>query len=255
MKRIEAEQYILQQIESVISHKNIISFKTFYLSDYGELALKLLVSSILKKLDRMDIMDVVYTTAKELIINATKANFKRVLFNELGIDHRDPQQYQRGITIFKQKLQETEIRKYEEAFRKQNFPVIATFYFSNDVLNIKIKNLFTLMATEEKTIRYRFEKARSFANLFDFYSEYGDDTEGAGLGLAMVGILLDETGIDRHAFTLYSTDFNETAARLELPLSDSYVSKRELFEKQRKEAGVSADEFRKMYNPRIFKPF
>ena len=70
----------------------------------------------------------------------------------------------------------------------------------------------------------------------------------------MVGILLDKTGIDRHAFTLYSTSFNETAARLELPLSDEYVSKRTLFDQECEAAGLSADEFRKVFNTKVFKP-
>jgi hypothetical protein len=255
MNRMEAEKTLAAQVGDELSRRSIISFRTYFLSDYGELALKVIVRSILEKLGRSDLMDVVYTTAKELIINATKANFKRVLFNEMGIDFMDDALYEHGMGVFRQKLQEAEIKRYEDEFRRQNFPVITTFYFSPEVLNIKVKNLFTLMPAEEKSIRYRFEKARSFANLFDFYTEYGDDTEGAGLGLAMVGILLDETGIDRHAFTLYSTEFNETAARLELPLSDGYVSKREMFEQQRSAAGVSAEEFRSMYNRSVFESY
>ena len=80
--------------------------------------------------------------------------------------------------------------------------------------------------------------------------EYGDDTEGAGLGLAMVGILLDESGIDKHSFTLYSNQYNETAARLEIPLTENHVSRRVLFDQEREKSGMTAEEFRKVFNPR-----
>lgn len=78
--------------------------------------------------------------------------------------------------------------------------------------------------------------------------EYGDSTEGAGMGITMVGILLDQSGINKHSFSLYSSDkYNETAAKIEIPLSPNYVSKREMFEKEQIEKGLDAEEFRKTF--------
>lgn len=254
MKKDEAEAFVSRQVKDEIAQRNIISFKTYFMSDYGEIALGVIVRTILEKLGRVDLLDVVYTSAKELIINATKANLKRVLFKDMNIDPADHDAYYRGINEFKDKLREEEIKKYAPRFREENYPVVTTFYFLPNVLNIKVKNLFALLPEEEKSIRFKFAKANSFVNLFDFYTEYGDETEGAGLGLAMVGILLDNLKINKHAFTLYSTAFNETAAKLEIALSDDYVSKRELFEQEREKAGMSSDEFRKIFNPKVFKP-
>lgn len=250
----QTEEQVRADILRSLDKNDIITFRTYYLSDYGEMVLRLIASSILERYGRMDLMDIVYSAAKELVINATKANLKRVIFSDLGLDLLNPGDYEKGMQIFKEQLVEEKIRQYEHMFKKLDYPVITTFYYWPNVLNIKVKNSFVLLPEEEKKIRSKFERAHSFANLLDFYMEYGDDTEGAGLGLAMVGILLDESGVDKHSFTLYSNQYNETAARLEIPLTEDYVPRRQLFERERIKAGMSADEFRKVFNPRTFYP-
>ena len=186
------------------------------------------------------------------MINATKANFKRVLFIDKGIDASEPAEYEQGLEIFRNHLTEERVRAYKDRFIEYGFPVIATFYFQPDVFFIKVKNNFTLLPEEEKKIREKFREAHTFANLLDFYMEYGDNTEGAGLGLAMVGILLDESGIDKHAFTLYSNQYNETAARLEIPLSPDYVPRRKQFEEQLAASGLPLEAFRREFRPARF---
>ncbi|MGL4368380.1 MAG: hypothetical protein ACRCUT_01715, partial [Spirochaetota bacterium] len=141
------------------------------------------------------------------------------------------------------------IRRYRNSFKDRNLPVTATFYYSPNVLNIKIKNNFILSPVEEKRIRENFAKSTSFASLFDFFTEYGDQTEDAGLGITMVGILLDQSGIDKHAFTLYSsTKYNETIAKLEIPLIDDYISKRQMFDIECREMAVSPEQLRKEFH-------
>lgn len=253
-KKSEAD--LRTDINKAIEIFQPITFVTFYLSDYGEMVVKLISESILRHFNRFDMMEIVYTAAKELIINATKANIKRVLFHDRNLNPDNPKQYAEGLKLFKDELNEDNVRRYVPKFRAQNLPVHATFYYSPEVLNIKVKNAFPLLPQEEKRIRDKFYKARSFSSLIDFYTEYSDDTEGAGLGLTMVGILLDNTGIDRHAFTLYSNKiYNETAAKLEIPLTDTYVSKRRRFEIEREDRGLSADELRHQFQAKSIEPY
>jgi hypothetical protein len=75
--------------------------------------------------------------------------------------------------------------------------------------------------------------------------EHGDETEGAGMGITMVGILLDQSGIDKHAFSLYSSKkYNETIAKLEIPLTKDYVPKRNAFDKELNKHQVERDQLR-----------
>ena len=61
--------------------------------------------------------------------------------------------------------------------------------------------------------------------------------------------------IDKHAFTLYSSEkYNETVAKLEIPLVDDYISKRHKFEMECGNQGMDPQEMRKEfhYTYRIF---
>ena len=241
-----------ETIREAVQDEKVISVVTYYLSDYGENVLNLIAREILEKYGRMDLHDIVYTSAKELVINGTKANLKRAIFRDQGLNITDPGDYERGMSMFKENLNEENIKQFRHKFREMNYPVTATFYYKPQVLNIKVKNNFTLISQEQDRIRTKFAQAGSFTSLLDFFMEHGDETEGAGLGLTMVGILLDETGIDRHAFTLYSNDkYNETAARLEIPLSQEYIPRRQQFERELEASGLSRDEFRLSFKPKF----
>ncbi|HNJ06279.1 MAG TPA: hypothetical protein PLB73_18610, partial [Leptospiraceae bacterium] len=234
-----------REIPLAVEKNKTLSMVTYALSDYGEEVLKILVGSILEKAGRMDLFDIVYTAAKELVVNATKANLKRALFLKLSLNANDPAQYDVGMNYFRGALTEEKLRKYKKTFKEHNLPVVVTLYYSMDVVHIKVKNNFPLLDIEESRIRQKFRQATSFTSLLDFFMEHGDDTEGAGLGLTMVGILLDESGVDRHAFTLYSSEkYGETVARLEIPLSPDYVSKRKVFESEMHGKGQSPDQLR-----------
>lgn len=252
MRLTEAE--LEKVIGKAVEANQIVSVRTFYLSDYGELALKVIARTILARFDRLDLIDVVYTAAKELVINATKANLKRIVFEELDLDANNPVDYDKGIAYLKAHLVEDKVVEYRHRFRERNFPVTATFYYQPNVLNIKVKNNFHLLPYEESRIREKFRTAQTFSSLFEFYTEHGDDTEGAGLGLTMVGILLEQSGIDKHSFVVYSNRFNETAAKLEIPLRDDYVPKRTVFEQELDRTDLSPDELREKYTPKVYRP-
>lgn len=245
----KSDQEIQNIIQLAVDKKKIISLVTYVISDYGEKILHTILNTILKKYSREDLMDIAYTSAKELVINASKANLKRVLFERLSLNIEDKDDYVTGMNYFSSHLSEDKIRTYAKSFKERNLPVTATFYYSPDVLNIKIKNNFKLQPEEERRIREKFDKATSFASLLDFYVEHGDHTEGAGMGLTMVGILLDQTGIDKHSFSLYSSDkYNETAAKLEIPLSPEYIPKRKAFELELAKRNINSEDLRKSFN-------
>lgn len=236
-------------VGKAVSEQKIITLKTYALTDYGEKVLLIIITSILEYCQRKDLIDVAYTAAKELVINATKANLKRLIFDKKAYDWQEPEIYNEGLEEFRSYLSEYSIQTYEEQFKKKNLPVTATFYFTEDVLNIKVKNNFSLYPIEERRIREKFSRAHLFSNLVEFYMEHGDNSEGAGLGLTMVSILLEQSEIDRHSFILYSSEkYNETIAKIELPLTDKYISKREMFSKIMEEQDISAEQLRTIFD-------
>lgn len=243
----------LSTITGAVAAGRTVSLVTWTLSDYGEFLLHHIASAVLVRFGRPELLDIVYPAAKELIINATKANMKRVFFDEQGIDALIPSEYDRGMALFREQLTEHMMQHHRRAFVDRGYRITATFYYTSKVLNIKVKNNYPLLPREEQRIREKFQRAESFTSLLDFYMAHADDTEGAGLGITMVGLLLDESGIDRHGFTVFvKPGYSETAARLEIPLSSDYVPRRKQFESEMQRTGLSAEELRPRFRPVIF---
>jgi len=243
---------LIDKINSAIDNNKAISIVTYYLSDYGEKVLNTVSETILSRFNRPDLNDIVYTSIKELVINATKANLKRILFQDFQLDPREPGDYKKVMQVFKENLSEEKMRGFKNKLKTNNLPVTITFYYEPHlVLRIKIKNNHTLLPQEEERIRDRFKKARKYTNLMEFYMEYGDETEGAGMGITLVEVLLHHIGIDRHMFSIYSSEkYQETIARLEIPLSEQYEDRRSIFERELKESEHSIEEFRKGFTVR-----
>ncbi len=242
------ETEIRDTVSTAIEKQNVISLITYYLSDHGEGILKMVISSVLEKYGRIDLMDIVYTAAKELITNATKANVKRLVFIENGLDPAVPEEYESGLNLLRSNMLEENIKAFKPKLKKAGYRVTISFNHTPLVLIIIVRNSVPLLPQEEERIREKFRKAQSYENLFDFYLEHGDQTEGAGLGLTLVSILLDQSGIEKHAFTLYYDEKSrETAARLEIPLNPDYVPLRRRFEEKAREAGEVTPEMRQTF--------
>jgi hypothetical protein len=248
MKKTQEE--LQTQIQDAISGNKIITLKTLRLSDYGEMALMQVIQTLLTSFQRKDLVDVVYPAVKELVVNATKANLKRVIFEEKGVDADFVGGKEEVMNVFRSLLTEEGIQSYETKLRNRNLYVSATFYYNPDVLHVKVKNPFPLSSVDEQRIRDRFRIASSYQSLQDFYMDHVDNTEGQGLGLTMVCILLEQSGMDRHSFTVHTKKpYDETAARLEIPLSEHYESRRSRFERELVQSGKTREEFRDVFIP------
>ncbi len=217
-----SEAQLEETIAPALEQGRVMSLKTYLLSEYGESTLHLLTTRILEHYKRVDLRGIAYTLTKELVINATKANLKRMIFKDLNLDIDDPGDYETGMKRFKEILEEGDFRKYKQRFRELDHWTMVTFVHSKDVLNIKVKNSFPILAIEEQRVRDKLGQARSFNSLADLLNEI-DGTEGAGLGLSMICVTLNNQGIDNRAFTLKSNEYDETAAKLEIPLNDDYI--------------------------------
>ena len=212
----------IETINNAVAKNKTISLVTWTLTDYGESLLHYIAATILNQAGKSELIDIVYPSVKELVINATKANMKRVFFDDQKIDPNNPEDYDRGMSLFKQTLTEEMIGRHKQDFIDRNYKITVTFYYTDQVLNIKVKNNFALLKREEERIREKFKNAQSFSSLLDFYMAHGDDTEGAGLGLALVIMLIKDAGFDPDYFRVFTRD-NSTVARLEFPLLRDYI--------------------------------
>ncbi|MCB1307527.1 MAG: hypothetical protein KDK30_05075 [Leptospiraceae bacterium] len=224
-----------------------VSFQAHVLTENGETILEKMVKFYLLQYGRSDLIGPVYAAVRELVQNAIKANMKRILFQELRVDPANLADYNHGMEVFRQRLIRSQLRELEPRVVAENLHFKVSFVSRKDVLIIEVINRFGLYNAEENRIREKFVQAQDFDNLFDFYLQFGDAIEGAGMGIAMIVILLKQAGLDPRCFSIFmGKDPECTIARLLIPFSSDFQTAREWFDVIRTERKIDPEAMRLM---------
>jgi hypothetical protein len=162
-----------------------------------------------------------FQAVMELVGNAIKANIKRIFFQKLNIDINNPAEYHRGIDLFSDAYPSINKAEYEEAMRQLDLEVCLEIDLDQKRLLIFVENNTIMVPQEEERIRSKLAGAMDVKDVVEFFQAYGDDTEGRGLGLAMIIFLIKDLGFSPEHFRVFKED-NRTIARMEFPLDATY---------------------------------
>ena len=243
-----------EKIQDELVRRRKLLLKTYLLRDDGEEKLRYVLYYIMERLGQSELIGPIHAAVRELVQNAAKANLKRVLFDELGLNPLVEEDYEEGIREFRKYLVKKQLTKYRPRVLERGLYFTIAIEYTENVFVISVRNRFPLLPVEEVRIRDKFTHAQSLDNLYDFYMKFGDMTEGAGMGIAMVEILMGQGGVDRHNFTIFTDPLTKhVTARILIPLNDSYVSTRQQFQAEMERRGCAAEELRKLVHSGEFK--
>jgi hypothetical protein len=191
---------------------------TYEYNDLTKAKIDFIIAELLKKYDRMQWQAMAYTCLKELIINASKANFKWLYFDKYNYDIENPESYHEHSLEFKAYLEENGIEEIGALAREMQRDVTITFTHDKDAIIFSVVNHTPITPEDDKRIRNRLTVGANYDNIAQFYMEQGDNLEGAGIGIALIQILLKGEGLEHKQFTIGSQE-GTTTARICLPLS------------------------------------
>ncbi|AKP27281.1 HDOD domain protein [Leptospira interrogans serovar Manilae] len=169
----------------------------------------------LQYLDIGPLRECIFSILRETLMNAIKANQKRMVFKEAGLDIKDPDQYLIGMERFKEEL----ISKkdlYADLLEQNGLYVLITFGFNQNSFLLKVSNNVGILPEEDQRIQERISKARSYNDLSEVFENHGDESEGAGLGLAMSLLMLKNEGIEGDSYRIKSEE-GITSAYIKIP--------------------------------------
>jgi len=190
-----------------------INFK--YVSEDILMLINSIITRILGKRDLLYLLHSLITIIRELVVNSLKANAKRVFFEERGLDINDPAQYAKGMALFKEKI----IGDFE--FIKNDIissdkSILFSITPGESSIMFTVKNSTPIHPSEQERVNKRIAIAVQNDNFGDIYSQLEDDSEGAGLGIALIVMFLKSMGIPATSFKLKSDD-RVTMATIEIP--------------------------------------
>jgi hypothetical protein len=217
---------VYERADAAIQSGEPIAIRLYVIAEPTEKLLEYITFELLQKYGKPDLVSPVYTSVKELAVNGTKANFKRVFFEKESIALENDEEYEKGIIAFKQCLNDRFIKDYARHGREKGLYVDVFFEHTDEALIIKVINNVPVSPKEDERIRDKFRKSMSYDDIAQFYMEMGDNSEGAGMGITLVTMMLKSSEIDPHGFTIYSNHVDHTVAKLEIPLTEHYIPAR-----------------------------
>ncbi|MBV6493443.1 MAG: hypothetical protein LDLANPLL_01466 [Turneriella sp.] len=224
--------------DEIFEHDNRLVIRSYSLSRDTEKYLREFVRMAMEGLDRPDLVPVIEIIAKELVTNATKANFKKIYFAENHLKLDNPQEYSEGVSRFRESLSEEGFRKYGDKAKDAQLMVLTTFDYDDDRIILEIRNNVPMTEEEEKRAREKLRIAMQSSDMEKFIAENADETEGAGLGIMLCLTTLRSSDFDPRLFSIASDLRTHTVARLELPLHQGYKPTRERYAERASRGGA-----------------
>jgi len=196
-----------------------LTVTTFTLPHEVEVYIEQVITVFLKQLEQDKLKDYIVYCVQELAVNAKKANTKRVYFMERGLDLSNPADYKEGMAGFKENTLGN-IAHYLQLQKEKGLYIRLILQIKNNIIYIELRNNVAVTKTELIRIHDKLARARQYNNLEDAMTQVLDDSEGAGLGLVILVLMLKKMGLDEDCFDILATD-KETVARLTIPLDQA----------------------------------
>ena len=211
----------LAAIKSAAHNARPLTFKTYTLPHETEIYLDKVLASFLTELGQERLKEPLSYCLRELVVNAKKANTKRVYFLEKGLDLGNDKDYESGMKTFKQETFD-DIKHYLQKQKELGLYIKVVFQTRGTTLSIAVRNNVEISRKEQIRIFDRLARSRAFTSLEEAFSTVLDSTEGAGLGIVILVLMLKKIGLSEECFAIDSQD-GETVARITIPFSEVHL--------------------------------
>jgi hypothetical protein len=176
-----------------------------------------LLKNFLDELGVSQLFDPLSFCVRELAVNAKKANTKRLYFEVRNLDPHNPDDYHRGMTAFKRDTLDDQ-DQYLRLLKDRGYTIKIEFLKWGNSCSVAVRNSVEVLPAELERVKDKIEKSRGYASLEDALGEVLDETEGAGLGIVVLILMLKRLGFTGDFFQFYTVE-GETVARIILPLT------------------------------------
>jgi putative nucleotidyltransferase with HDIG domain len=196
-----------------------LTITTYTLPHEIEVYVEQVMEAFLREVGQEKLKDYLIYCVRELAVNAKKANTKRVYFHERGLDLQNPEDYKIGMESFKNDTMER-ISHYLQLQKEQGLYIKLIFQSKGSTINLEVRNNVAVTKAELIRIHDKLARSRQYESLEEALTQVLDDSEGAGLGLVILVLMLKKVGLDEDCFDIVSGE-TETIARISIPVAQT----------------------------------
>lgn len=216
----------IEQIRRAAKNNIPLTIKTYKLAHETEEYVDKVIGFFLKEIGYDQIASTISYCVKELAVNAKKANTKRVYFEEKNLDINDSKDYLEGMKDFKIVTLEN-IEYYLEKQKDEGLYVKIILRTGINSMEISVHNNVEITKKEQMRIYDRIARSRAFKSMEEAFNTVLDSSEGAGLGIVILILMLKKIGLTEDAFELDIVD-GETVTKIVIPFTEVRLEKVDL---------------------------
>lgn len=174
-----------------------------------------ILSSVMGHIDLMFLLESFFTILRESLLNAVKANAKRLYFQAHKVDINNEEAYNDIMQKFRNDLI-GDLSQIEQELMKSTYYVNFVIKLTKDEIQFKIENNSKILPKEADRINMRITQAWKFQDFSEAYDSMYDETEGAGLGIILTVLLLKNIEVTPEHYKIYS-EGEKTVAAIRIP--------------------------------------
>lgn len=193
-----------------------LSITTYTMPHEIEMYIAEVLSCFLAEINQERLKDYLSYCINELSTNAKKANTKRVYFAEKKLNINDQDDYEIGMKSFKEDTL-SNIGYYLQLQKDAGLYVKVIMQIKNQDIILEIRNNSEMTKTEYKRVFDKIARSRQFTSLEEALSQVLDESEGAGLGLVIMILMLKKVGLDDDNYQI-AVENGETITRITMPM-------------------------------------
>ena len=207
---------LYNQIQHLVKTGRPVVLTTYTFPRSIETVMEQVLTAYLEIVKQKSIAEYVVYFVKELMINAKKANTKRVYFNEKNLNIHSIEDYLLGMKTFKADIFENK-KHYLSLQEKQGLYIRLKLWKEDNAIKIEVSNNVKITAYEESRMKNKLEIGKKYGSLEDALMEAVDDIEGAGLGLIILVLMVKKIGVDQERIWVKKEE-GETKIGVEIPV-------------------------------------
>ena len=219
----------VEQVKRATNGNIPLTIKTFTLPRETEEYIEQVLQVFLEEVGHSDIFNPISYCLKELTVNAKKANTKRVYFQEKQLNIEKDSDYEEGMRNFKEETL-SNIDHYLKIQKEQGLYIKVVLLTKLKELVISVHNNVEINRKEQMRAYDRIARSRAFDSIEEAFSAVLDSSEGAGLGIVIMILMLKKIGLSEDSFDLDVVE-GETVAKVAIPYSEIHVEKLDLLAK------------------------
>jgi len=227
----------MERIDEAVKTGKTVKLIAYSVSPSIEDRLKKILESYLAHYGCGILHDTLYTAVKELLINATKANYKNIFFENYNSRNRAENviDYHTSLKLFRLEMSREGAQYLTRLSRLKDLKAEVTFRVRDMVLGINVVNPAVMTPVEMENVERKLAFARNCNDITEYFEVQEDDPnqEGAGLGIILIAMILRSLGLANGGFSITSSN-GKTVATLAVPLTEKTM---DLFRKNTRKPG------------------